>query len=199
MDVSVASTNERLLPSNDNERNSAIARSDLSQDEWNQTFDELTNIQHHMSLTKEHIDLIVATFSNHPQPPKIYITEYEEATNKLYNFQRLEEKLKDKLGLENVDSNSSEATSRTATVSTQVSGEYDLDPVPPSPLSTNMSDYNGVKDFRIFIYKYIVSSLTSDFSYLIFSKKISRLLNHHPIFKHIDLLILDLWKVHHLI
>ena len=199
MDVSVASTNERLLPSNDNERNSAIARSDLSQDEWNQTFDELTNIQHHMSLTKEHIDLIVATFSNHPQPPKIYITEYEEATNKLYNFQRLEEKLKDRLGLENVDSNSSEATSRTATVSTQVSGEYDLDPVPPSPLSTNMSDYNGVKDFRIFIYKYIVSSLTSDFSYLIFSKKISRLLNHHPIFKHIDLLILDLWKVHHLI
>ena len=150
MDVSVASTNERLLPSNDNERNSAIARSDLSQDEWNQTFDELTNIQHHMSLTKEHIDLIVATFSNHPQPPKIYITEYEEATNKLYNFQRLEEKLKDKLGLENVDSNSSEATSRTATVSTQVSGEYDLDPVPPSPLSTNMSDYNGVRDFWIF-------------------------------------------------
>ena len=171
MDVSVASTNERLLPSNDNERNSAIAKSDLSQDEWNQTFDELTNIQHHMSLTKEHIDLIVATFSNHPQPPKIYITEYEEATNKLYNFQRLEEKLKDRLGLENVDSNSSEATSRTATVSTQVSGEYDLDPVPPSPLSTNMSDYNGVKDFRIFIYLYIVSSLTSDFSYLIFSKK----------------------------
>ena len=171
MDVSVASTNERLLPSNDNEKKSAIAKSDLSQDEWNQTFDELTNIQHHMSLTKEHIDLIVATFSNHPQPPKIYITEYEEATNKLYNFQRLEEKLKDKLGLENVDANSSEATSRTATVSTQVSGEYDLDPVPPSPLSTNMSDYNGVKDFRIFIYKYIVSSLTSDFSYLIFSKK----------------------------
>ena len=82
---------------------------------------------------------------------KNFITqEYEEFTNKLYTFQRLEEKLKDKLGLENVDPNS-EATNRTATVSTQVSGEYDLEPVPPSPLSTNMSDYNGVRFF--FFYK----------------------------------------------
>ena len=110
---SVASTNERLLPSNDREKNSAIAKSDLSQDEWNQTFDKLTNIQHHMSLTKEHIDSLLAPFSNIPQPPKIYISEYEDATNKLYTFQRLEEKLKDRLGLENVYPNS-EATSRTA-------------------------------------------------------------------------------------
>ena len=41
MDVSVASTNERLLPSNDHEKKSAIAKSDLSQEEWNQTFDEV--------------------------------------------------------------------------------------------------------------------------------------------------------------
>ena len=41
MDVSVASTNERLLPSNDHEKISAIAKSDLSQEEWNQTFDEV--------------------------------------------------------------------------------------------------------------------------------------------------------------
>ena len=85
----------------------------MSQDKWNQTFDKLTNIQHHMSLTKEHIDSLLAPFSNIPQPPKIYISEYEDATNKLYTFQRLEEKLKDRLGLENVYPNS-EATSRTA-------------------------------------------------------------------------------------
>ena len=59
-----------------------------------------------MSLTKEHIDSLVAAFCNLPQSPKIYISEYEDLTNKLYTFQRLEEKLKDRLGLENVYPNS---------------------------------------------------------------------------------------------
>ena len=39
---------------------------------------QLRTIQHHMSLTREHIDNLVERFSNRPEPPPFYISEYRQ-------------------------------------------------------------------------------------------------------------------------
>ena len=61
-----------------------------------------------MSLTREHIDKLVARFSGHKEPPAIYISEYEEFTSKLHDFSEKEQQLKEKLRLQSVDANSPE-------------------------------------------------------------------------------------------
>jgi B-Raf proto-oncogene serine/threonine-protein kinase len=67
------------------------------QQEWDRTQDELRNIQHHIKLTKDHIDALNKRFSNYQNPPGIFITEYEELTNKLHTFLAREQVLKEKI------------------------------------------------------------------------------------------------------
>ena len=47
---------------------------------------QLDNIQNHIKLTKEHIDALNATFASYQKPPQIFISEYEEWTEKLHKF-----------------------------------------------------------------------------------------------------------------
>lgn len=56
-----------------------------------------------MSLTREHIDKLVARFSGHREPPAIYISEYDEFTSKLHDFSIREQHLKEKLRLQSID------------------------------------------------------------------------------------------------
>lgn len=49
-------------------------------------FFQLDNIQNHIKLTKEHIDALNATFASYQKPPQIFISEYEEWTEKLHKF-----------------------------------------------------------------------------------------------------------------
>ena len=47
---------------------------------------QLENIQNHIKLTKEHIDALNGRFASYQHPPVIFISEYEEWTQKLHNF-----------------------------------------------------------------------------------------------------------------
>ena len=47
---------------------------------------ELENIQNHIKLTKEHIDALNVRFAGYQNPPGIFISEYEEWTQKLHRF-----------------------------------------------------------------------------------------------------------------
>jgi len=58
---------------------------------------ELENIQNHIKLTKEHIDELNVTFAGNQNPPPIFISEYEEYTQKLDTFTQREATLKEKL------------------------------------------------------------------------------------------------------
>ena len=58
---------------------------------------QLENIQNHIKLTKEHIDALNVTFAGNQNPPPIFISEYEEYTQKLHNFTQREASLKEKL------------------------------------------------------------------------------------------------------
>jgi len=58
---------------------------------------ELENIQNHIKLTREHIDALNVTFAGNQNPPPIFISEYEEYTQKLHNFTQREASLKEKL------------------------------------------------------------------------------------------------------
>ena len=46
----------------------------------------MDNIRNHIKLTKEHIDALNATFASYQKPPQIFISEYEEWTEKLHKF-----------------------------------------------------------------------------------------------------------------
>jgi len=58
---------------------------------------ELENIQNHIKLTKEHIDALNVRFAGHQNPPGIFISEYEEWTQKLHTFSQREASLKERL------------------------------------------------------------------------------------------------------
>jgi len=58
---------------------------------------ELENIQNHIKLTKEHIDALNGRFASYQHPPVIFISEYEEWTQKLHNFTLREASLKEKI------------------------------------------------------------------------------------------------------
>jgi len=103
MEVAATSPSERLYPSSsgssgdENER-IMMTKSGLSHNDYYQTAEELRTIQHHMSLTREHIDKLVDRFSNHKEPPQFYINEYSELTTKLHDFSVQEQLMKEKLG-----------------------------------------------------------------------------------------------------
>lgn len=67
------------------------------QGDWDRTTEELKNIQHHIKLTKDHIDALNARFAAYQNPPGIFIQEYEEYTNKLHTFLAREQVLKEKI------------------------------------------------------------------------------------------------------
>ena len=50
------------------------------------TLFQLENIQNHIKLTKEHIDALNVRFAGYQNPPGIFISEYEEWTQKLHRF-----------------------------------------------------------------------------------------------------------------
>jgi len=68
-------------------------------DEYYTVSRELMNIQNHIKLTKEHIDALNVRFAGYQNPPGIFISEYEEWTQKLHNFVLRETSLKERLAL----------------------------------------------------------------------------------------------------
>ena len=60
-------------------------------------FWQLESIQHHISLTKKHIDDLNETFAPYQPPPSIFVSEYEELTSKLHDFLEREERLRQRL------------------------------------------------------------------------------------------------------
>ncbi|XP_047118079.1 raf homolog serine/threonine-protein kinase Raf [Schistocerca piceifrons] len=59
--------------------------------------DELHNIQSMIRLTRENIDALNAKFAGFQHPPSMYLTEYQELTSKLYEFQAKEHELIEQL------------------------------------------------------------------------------------------------------
>jgi len=67
------------------------------QQEYHTLAKELENIQNHIKLTKEHIDALNVRFAGYQNPPGIFISEYEEWTQKLHRFTQREQSLKERL------------------------------------------------------------------------------------------------------
>merc|ERR1712106_712240 len=65
--------------------------------EYHSIAKELENIQNHIKLTKEHIDALNVRFAGYQNPPGIFISEYEEWTQKLHRFTQREQSLKERL------------------------------------------------------------------------------------------------------
>jgi len=65
--------------------------------EWLSLSQELKNIQNHIKLTKEHIDALNVRFAGYQPPPEIFVSEYEEWTQKLHGFTQREHAIKDRL------------------------------------------------------------------------------------------------------
>lgn len=59
--------------------------------------EELRNIQSVIHVTRENIDALNAKFANLQEPPPMYITEYQELTSKLHEFEIKEHELIEKL------------------------------------------------------------------------------------------------------
>lgn len=55
--------------------------------------DELRNIQSVIHLTRENIDALNAKFAGFQHPPSMYLTEYQELTSKLHDFEVKEQQL----------------------------------------------------------------------------------------------------------
>ncbi|KDR12291.1 Raf-like protein serine/threonine-protein kinase phl, partial [Zootermopsis nevadensis] len=55
--------------------------------------DELHNIQSMIRLTRENIDALIEKFAAFQHPPAIYLTEYQELTSKLHEFEVKEQEL----------------------------------------------------------------------------------------------------------
>lgn len=93
-----------------------------------------------MSLTREHIDKLVARFSGYREPPAIYISEYEEFTSKLHDFSIREQQLKEKLRLQSIDNASPtlEQPDNSASKFDNLLMEEQVENPPASPY-----DYNG--------------------------------------------------------
>lgn len=51
---------------------------------WSKLFFQLDNIRNHIKLTKEHIDALNVRFAGYQNPPGIYLSEYDEWTQKLH-------------------------------------------------------------------------------------------------------------------
>ncbi|KAG1668343.1 Serine/threonine-protein kinase B-raf [Nymphon striatum] len=65
----------------------------IENDESGLAVDELGNIQNLIRLTKENLEALNAKFAGFKHPPSMYISEYEELTSKLNEFQNKEQKL----------------------------------------------------------------------------------------------------------
>jgi len=65
--------------------------------EYHSLSKELENIQNHIKLTKEHIDALNVRFAGYQNPPGIFISEYEEWTQKLHRFTMREQSLIERL------------------------------------------------------------------------------------------------------
>ncbi|KFM70935.1 Serine/threonine-protein kinase B-raf, partial [Stegodyphus mimosarum] len=60
--------------------------------------EELKNIQSMIRLTKGNLEALNARFAEYQHPPSMYITEYEDLTSKLNEFQIQEQRLLEKIG-----------------------------------------------------------------------------------------------------
>jgi len=69
----------------------------LEEGEWVTLSQELKNIQNHIKLTKEHIDALNVRFAGYQPPPEIFVSEYEEWTQKLHGFTQREAAIKERL------------------------------------------------------------------------------------------------------
>merc|ERR1719481_151598 len=65
--------------------------------EWNNLSKELDNIRNHIKLTKEHIDALNIRFAGYQNPPGIYLSEYDEWTQKLHRFITREQSIRERL------------------------------------------------------------------------------------------------------
>ncbi|GFQ98698.1 hypothetical protein TNCT_298821 [Trichonephila clavata] len=61
-------------------------------------YEELKNIQSMIRLTKGNLEALNARFAEYQHPPSMYITEYEDLTSKLNEFQMQEQKLLERIG-----------------------------------------------------------------------------------------------------
>ncbi|GIX94482.1 hypothetical protein CEXT_477251 [Caerostris extrusa] len=61
-------------------------------------YEELKNIQSMIRLTKGNLEALNARFAEYQHPPSMYITEYEDLTSKLNEFQMQEQKLLEQIG-----------------------------------------------------------------------------------------------------
>lgn len=66
--------------------------------EWHSLTKELDNIRNHINLTKEHIDALNVRFAGYQNPPGIYLSEYDEWTQKLHKFLTREQSIRERLG-----------------------------------------------------------------------------------------------------
>lgn len=55
--------------------------------------EELKNIRSVIHVTRQNIDALNAKFADFPQPPTMYIEEYQELTSKLHELEIKEQKL----------------------------------------------------------------------------------------------------------
>ncbi|KAK3913397.1 Raf-like protein serine/threonine-protein kinase Raf [Frankliniella fusca] len=57
---------------------------------------EIRNVRSVIQLTRENIDALNAKFADYPNPPQMYVNEYEELTGKLHELNNKEQELLDR-------------------------------------------------------------------------------------------------------
>lgn len=60
---------------------------------------EIRNVRSVIQLTRENIDALNAKFADYPNPPQMYVNEYEELTGKLHELEMKEQELLDRRAL----------------------------------------------------------------------------------------------------
>ncbi|GAB6029128.1 hypothetical protein CHUAL_004906 [Chamberlinius hualienensis] len=91
----------------------------FEREEVNPLHEELRNIKNVIRLTKENLVALNTKFAHIRHPPSIYLTEYEDLTTKLNEFQMKEQKL-----LEQISNNSDDRESPVPSIEDSVSINY---------------------------------------------------------------------------
>ena len=147
----VTSPSERLFPSSSSSGDETdpstrimVAKSGMSQSEWNQTFEELRTIQFHIKSNRDHIDQLVTRFSGQSKPSSIYLMEYDELTDKLHNLSSKEQQLKEKLRLQSIDSSQYDQDLASSPSDLQEDHRVPVSPL-VNPVPSTVYTYNGTE------------------------------------------------------
>lgn len=100
-----------------------MSSSDDSEDCLDPLNEELRNIQSVIFITRENIDALNAKFADFPDPPSMYIAEYQDLTSRLHELELKERELVERL---QQNEENDEQTTATTTEDVAEASQYSI-------------------------------------------------------------------------